>query len=71
MELGGCRGVRPTSALHPVATMEAMAKIRRNEPCPCGSGSKAKRCCYGNNKAAEIHCLPTEFCKEVTPDLVS
>lgn len=22
-----------------------MAKIRRNEPCPCGSGRKAKRCC--------------------------
>ncbi len=22
-----------------------MAKVRRNDPCPCGSGSKAKRCC--------------------------
>src|SRR5947208_7720307 len=22
-----------------------MAKIGRNEPCPCGSGRKAKRCC--------------------------
>lgn len=21
------------------------AKIRRNEPCPCGSGEKYKRCC--------------------------
>jgi hypothetical protein len=24
---------------------EAMAKIGRNEPCPCGSGKKYKRCC--------------------------
>ncbi len=24
-----------------------MAKIGRNEPCPCGSGSKYKRCCLG------------------------
>ncbi len=23
----------------------AVAKIGRNEPCPCGSGRKAKRCC--------------------------
>ena len=22
-----------------------MAKVGRNEPCPCGSGRKAKRCC--------------------------
>ena len=23
-----------------------MAKIGRNEPCPCGSGNKYKRCCW-------------------------
>ncbi len=46
-----------------------MAKIRRNEPCPCGSGSKAKRCCYGNNEETEIHCLPFELCEAVVPDL--
>ena len=28
-----------------------MAKIKRNGPCPCGSGSKAKRCCYGTARA--------------------
>ena len=22
-----------------------MAKIGRNEPCPCGSGKKCKKCC--------------------------
>jgi hypothetical protein len=27
------------------ATIHAMAKVRRNDPCPCGSGRKAKRCC--------------------------
>ena len=26
-------------------------KIRRNQPCPCGSGKKAKRCCLGEVKA--------------------
>ena len=31
-----------------------MAKIGRNEPCPCGSGKKYKRCCYGNEVAAFI-----------------
>ncbi len=46
-----------------------MAKIRRNGPCPCGSGSKAKRCCHGNDEAEWIHCLPTELCEEVVPDL--
>ncbi len=46
-----------------------MAKIRRNEPCPCGSGSKAKRCCYGNFETIEGHCLPPELCEGVVPDL--
>jgi hypothetical protein len=40
-----------------------MAKIRRNGPCPCGSGSKAKCCSSG------IHHLPLEFCREVVRDL--
>jgi SWIM/SEC-C metal-binding protein len=22
-------------------------KVDRNAPCPCGSGKKAKKCCYG------------------------
>ncbi|MFQ5753857.1 MAG: SEC-C metal-binding domain-containing protein [bacterium] len=24
-------------------------KIRRNDPCPCGSGKKYKHCCYQRN----------------------
>jgi hypothetical protein len=23
-----------------------MSKINRNDPCPCGSGKKYKKCCY-------------------------
>ena len=46
-----------------------MAKIRRNGPCPCGSGSKAKRCCYGNHWETAIHCLPLELLGWVVPEL--
>ena len=46
-----------------------MAKFRRNGPCTCGSGSKAKRCCNGNDRATEVHCLPSEILMEVEPDL--
>lgn len=28
----------------------AVAKIGRNDPCPCGSGRKYKRCCYGKDQ---------------------
>jgi SWIM/SEC-C metal-binding protein len=34
-------------ALSPPKTEVADAKIGRNEPCPCGSGKKYKRCCAG------------------------
>ena len=27
-------------------------KAGRNEPCPCGSGKKYKKCCLGKNQAA-------------------
>jgi len=30
-----------------------MAKPGRNEPCPCGSGKKYKRCCLEKDEAAE------------------
>ncbi|MBW3578992.1 MAG: SEC-C domain-containing protein [Actinobacteria bacterium] len=36
----GCVSIRP-----PVSKEHAVAKIGRNQPCPCGSGAKAKRCC--------------------------
>jgi uncharacterized protein len=34
-------------------TAQAMStKVGRNEPCPCGSGKKFKKCC---GSAAELH----------------
>ncbi len=36
------RGLRPAAAPAIAATR---AKVGRNEPCPCGSGKKYKRCC--------------------------
>ena len=32
----------------PAAPLRAGPKIRRNDPCPCGSGRKYKRCCGSN-----------------------
>jgi len=26
-------------------------KVRRNDPCPCGSGKKFKKCCWINNRS--------------------
>jgi hypothetical protein len=31
-----------------------MAKIGRNEPCPCGSGKKYKKCCLGKDQAVVV-----------------
>ena len=31
--------------LHPPKTVVAEQKIGRNDPCPCGSGKKYKKCC--------------------------
>jgi len=31
--------------LHPPKTKTAEKKVGRNEPCPCGSGKKHKKCC--------------------------
>jgi uncharacterized protein YchJ len=31
-----------------------MAEIGRNDPCPCGSGQKYKRCCLPRDEAAAV-----------------
>ena len=31
--------------LNPLKTIIAEKKVGRNEPCPCGSGKKYKKCC--------------------------
>jgi hypothetical protein len=35
----------PTHHAHRILQPGTMAKIGRNDPCPCGSGKKHKRCC--------------------------
>src|SRR5258708_13325620 len=37
-----------------------MAKIGRNDPCPCGSGKKYKRCCLEKDETAERKFAATE-----------
>lgn len=32
-------------------------KIRRNEPCPCGSGKKYKKCCLSSGKYETTHTI--------------
>jgi transposase-like protein len=39
----------PTAALQPLRTAP---KVGRNEPCPCGSSLKFKRCCLGKTQSA-------------------
>ncbi len=41
-----------------------MAKVQRNEPCPCGSGKKFKQCCIDKppEKAAKRIGLPILLC---------
>ena len=34
-----------------------MATIGRNDPCPCGSGKKYKKCCEAKEQAAEFAAL--------------
>src|SRR5262245_15904943 len=38
-----------------------MAKVGRNQPCPCGSGIKYKRCCIDNDGSLRKKELPREL----------
>jgi hypothetical protein len=49
-----------------------MAKVRRNEPCPCGSAKKAKRCGFSPERraaATEVRRVFRDLCADVAPDL--
>lgn len=46
-----------------------MAKVRRNGPCPCGSGHKAKRCCYGNESLFDNEIIAPDLCAQAFLDL--
>lgn len=35
---------------HPETTVHTGPKIGRNDPCPCGSGKKYKKCCLGKKE---------------------
>jgi hypothetical protein len=41
-----------------------MAKVRRNAPCPCGSGNKAKRCCHGPVEYLDVRIMPLEVYRD-------
>jgi len=46
-----------------------MARIGRNQPCPCGSGKKYKKCCYKKNNISQI-VLANGFGKNLPKDVV-
>lgn len=37
-----------------VVVESLMAKVGRNQPCPCGSGKKYKRCCLSRDPASRV-----------------
>ena len=39
---------RPTEP--PITIVREEARVGRNDPCPCGSGKKFKKCCYGKER---------------------
>jgi len=41
-----------------------MNKIGRNDPCPCGSGKKYKKCCYLRQQPPKMSSLPPEVIKK-------
>ena len=46
-----------------------MAKIGRNQPCPCGSGNKYKHCCLSREQSTRIT-NPREPAKDLLPGAV-
>ncbi len=44
-EPGVTSALRPRAAAAPALAPAMKAKVGRNEPCPCGSGKKYKKCC--------------------------
>lgn len=44
-QLGALRGGGSPSVTRPAAPLRPAVKVGRNDPCPCGSGRKYKKCC--------------------------
>ena len=47
-----------------------MAKIGRNDPCPCGSGKKYKKCCLNKNTSSAAAQSPLAQKISVTDEIV-
>jgi hypothetical protein len=46
----------------------AAERIGRNEPCPCGSGKKYKKCCYDKDRQ---RLLESSAVAGLTPELLT
>jgi len=44
----------PQCAIRSVYASAMSSKTGRNDPCPCGSGQKYKRCCLARAEAARL-----------------
>lgn len=41
-----------------------MAKVGRNQPCPCGSKKKAKWCCHGPVRTIDVRIMPLDMTED-------
>jgi hypothetical protein len=48
----------PPDMISGFTVRRAVARIGRNDPCPCGSGKKHKHCCLGKNHERLAHSSP-------------
>lgn len=61
---GNCRDLRDNDA---IVRSHPREKTGRNDPCPCGSGKKFKRCCNAAEGAPDIS--PWKLQRAFRPDL--
>ena len=50
--------------------LKILSKIGRNEPCPCGSGKKYKKCCIGRPHPVMRHWSYEEVNEMDTEDII-
>ena len=46
---------RPGAVLGPTSEPVRFAKVGHNDPCPCGSGKKYKKCCGAGGASGTMH----------------
>ena len=51
----------------PLTIVRRNERIGRNDPCPCGSGKKFKKCCYAKSEAEETDSFHASAISEVAP----